>query len=180
MYGDFYSDLKTGKIAERIIEDWLKKQELKNKISSYKRTEHTEYEGLGYENDFQYVQNGQTKYLEAKYLSGTYENGNECPTFCVEKWADNPRTKRPGWYRTAEHCKDNNLEAMIVFYNNFDKTLYFHNSVILRKFVEHNPYETWSKVANRDEKGWIVTYSWDFSLSFIGKINNVYDPGCED
>jgi hypothetical protein len=52
------------------------------------------------------VKNGQTKYLEAKYLSGTYKNGNECPTFCVEKWADNPRTKRPGWYRTAEHCKE--------------------------------------------------------------------------
>jgi len=176
---DFYTDLEEkGKPAEEIVEAWLKKQKNRGAISSYKKTEHTEYEGLDYETDFQYVQNNRTKYLEVKSIAGITEaklkdgtiEKTVWTTFCIEPWADDNKTKRPGWYRTAQYCEDNNLEAMIVFYNRLNKTLYFHDSVKLRKLVEFNGCLTYSKSSNKDERGWIVLYGWEYKPTFIGKV----------
>lgn len=163
--------IEKGNPSEAIVEALLEGQKRKGTISSYKRTEHTEYKGLGYETDFQYEKDGRTKYLEVKSIAGIdASNGNICSTFCVESWADDNKTKRPGWYRTAQHCEDNNLEAMIVFHNRLTKTLYFHNSIKLRKYVEFNGCLTYSKSPNEDERGWVVLYGWEYGPTFLKKV----------
>lgn len=171
---NFYTDLEEkGNPSEAIVVKILQEEKDSGIIKAFRRTEHTEYwnKDLDFESDFVYkTLENKLVFLEVKSIAGVDTHGNIRDTFCVESWADDNKTKRPGWYRTAQHCEDNNLEAMIVFHNRLTKTLYFHNSIGLRKYVEFNGSLTYSKSPNEDERGWVVLYGWEYGPTFIKKV----------
>lgn len=169
MIKDFNEADKKGKLSEALIKIWLQEQKELGLIKSWKWTSHEWWKDQkkGFETDFYFTDNNNKSYfLESKRLSGIYFR-KKINTACVEGWADADKTKRPGWFRTAEASKNNG--ALIMFLNDSTKTFYVHDSIKLKNWMKDwCSCLSWTpaKDGNKVNPGLVTKISWENPPAF--------------
>jgi len=175
---DFYDDKVFGEKGEKIVEAYMKKQNIR-----FERTDHTKYKNKSFEADY-YL--GAGHFAETKCSSGTW-HGIPCSTLVVEKYKNinNPMYSKkikdflamdkedviyPGWIRTIDAGKN----LTMYFVNKYDSYIYIFDGKKLYDYVKDYDDAKLTVARNKNtgsDSGLIAKIGWeDVNAGFIKKV----------
>jgi|TARA_R110000796_G_scaffold228256_4_gene345271 hypothetical protein len=159
---DFNYSLALGDLGEQKFVEMMARRSCTSKKLHHVQ----DFLGKNYEYDYDvWNSEGGKSTFEVKCLAGASEGGARYHTAVIEAWANDDKTRRPGWMRAVEA----DVLKYVVFFNRHDEAFYSFNAKTLYAFVKAEQYLTNTRT-NRDCSGWICKVRWnDKEAGFLGK-----------
>ena len=165
MTKDFWYSLALGEQGEATFEHWMRSHD---NIKEVKKLDHIkDFVDKGYEYDYHVTTLYNKVYaMEVKSLAGANAARRPYNNAVIEVWADDKKTRRPGWMRSVEA----GALDYLIFFNRFKKAFYVYDAKQLYQWAIKQQYLTFANGGNRDSPGWITLLSWEeYGAGFMGK-----------